>query len=298
VSGTFIFDCPIRDFGPTCPYFERIRIQPNGKVIVDKWAYFRIDKEWVELVETDINLGYALADTVFDGVSWAKPQLGLQAREQAESEGPWLYGYGNVEYQLNVTASSIAGDKLSGGITYPEGSKSVTLAIEQKSGVLYSLTVGDGVSSSDDVAQYPNVAALRAAHASVEAPLCLADYDKRLLVYFDEATHAAGLAYTAAACREAIGASDKLKAVESGVVTLAGRPVIAVQVPEATAINLIPSREQQILAIIGLDAEGYAANGLAYLPGYTTTLDGYYNLAAFEAWLATQTTDAAAKVLP
>lgn len=83
------------------------------------------------------------------------------------------------------------------------------------------------------------------------------------------------------------------------MVTLAGRAVIATQIPDSLFGRYTSNRERQVLALVGLDAAaGNAANGRAYLPGYTTTFTGYKNHAVFKAWLNTVTSDPEAQTLP
>lgn len=302
-------DCPHRGT-KTCPYFDVLKIAPDGEISFAKWAYYPVQKKWVALYGEERGLKFTEGDITFDGASWstALTPPGLRWPKQAESSGPWSYKYsnsgsnGNVEYELRLTASSIAGQKVDGaaGVVYPEDAKTVTLSFEQVAGVLYALERGGFWSSSlsDDGKKYPSVAALRAAHTTTNTPLCLNYFDASALIYFDSTMHAAGISNTGGVCDKYIKNRDTITAVASGVITLADRPLIAVQIPDNLFGSEVSAREKQVLAIVGLDDQGYAANGLAYFPGYISTINGYYNYAAFKAWLDTVTTDAEAQILP
>nr|ACY24842.1 hypothetical protein [uncultured organism] len=301
-------DCPSNGT-ITCPYFDRIKIASDGKISTDKWAYYPVQKKWIALSARTISqhLNFASSDTTFDGASWSTESILLSPKSQIQAAGPWLYSYGNgnVEYELKLTGSAIAGQAITGAPnkTYPSDAKSATLWFEQNNGVFYTLKKGGFWSSnresSDDGKQYTNVAALRAAHIATSTPLCLANFDTSALIYFDSTMHAAGISNVSGICRETIKSADKITAVQSGVITLANRPVIVAQIPDDLFSSNTPAREKQILAIVGLNAVGgNAANGLAYLPGYTKTLTGYQNQAAFKAWLNTVATDTEAQTLP
>lgn len=305
VFGLGSSDCD-RFSNKTCPYFERTRITADGKISTGKWAYFPVQKKWVALdgSKTIKPIDFPASVSTFDGASWSEGRT-FAPNAQSQSDGPWSYGYGNIEYQLNLTASTLAGQIISGTTTYPSDAVSITLSFEQKAGVLYTLAKGGDRGGSDDGKQYSNVAALRAAHTTTSTPLCLSKFIASALIYFDSNVHAAGVAYgSGGACQATIGDRDKITAVRSGVITLADRPVIAVQIPSNLFNNNVSDREKQVLGIIGLDAavggptDGYSANGMAYLPGYTRTYAGYKNKAAFEAWLSTVTTDPEAQTQP
>lgn len=304
-------DCPRRGT-TTCPYFDVLKIAPGGEISFAKWAYYPVQKKWVALYGDERGLKFTEGDITFDGASWsmALTPPGLRPQVQDQITGPWLYKYsngngngnGNVEYKLKLTASSIAGQEVDGaaGVVYPEDAKTVTLSFEQVAGVLYALERGGFWSSSlsDDGKKYPSVAALRAAHTTTNTPLCLNYFDASALIYFDSTMHAAGISDTGGVCDKYIKNRDTITAVASGVITLADRTLIAVQIPDNLFGSEVSARDKQVLAIVGLDGQGHAANGLAYFPGYINTIDGYYNYAAFKAWLDTVTTDAEAQILP
>lgn len=247
--------------------------------------------------------GLPSGEKEFEG-SWSATPFTPSTPQLAN--GPWLYSSGNVNYQLTVTGSDISGGVIAGtqNKTYPADSKSAILTLEQKTGVRYvfqksGFWSGNGKLSSDDGTQYSNVAAFRAAHSSISTPLCLATYDVSALVYFDSTMHAAGMVYSSGICNPAVKNTDKITAVQSGVVTLESLPFITVQIPDTFFYPNSTSRDKQVLAVAGLDSiAGNPMNGVAYLPGYAKTNTGYSNQVAFKAWLATVTTDAEANTLP
>ena len=297
-----VSDCPSNGQS-TCPYFERVKISADGKLASSKFAYYPIQKKWVALAGGGVGIGFSTADTVFDGKKWSTNFPVLVPKTQSQSVGPWSYNYGtgSIEYQLNLSSSSLAGKLIGGaqGIQFPSDAKSINMVFEQVSGVLYTLSKGGFWQESDDGAVYPNTASLRAAHTTTSSPLCLAKFDVKSLVYFDPQVHAAGFASEAGICNSSIQNFDKITPVESGAITLDGRSVIALQIPD-NAFSFNPSnRKKQVVALVGLNSVGgNAAHGLAYFPGYVHTSFEYQNLSAFMAWLNTVTTDVEAQTLP
>lgn len=126
----------------------------------------------------------------------------------------------------------------------------------------------------------------------------MSEFDSSALVYFDPQMHSAGFADESGICSASITDFRKIAPVQSGVITLAGRAVIGLQIPDSF-LTRRTARGKQIIALVGLDFKsGKASNGLAYFPGFTTKYGGYSNEAAFKAWLNTVTTDVEAQTLP
>lgn len=172
--GGGVSDCPSSG-QITCPYFERVKISADGNHVTSKFAYYPIQKKWVSLSVSQLKPDVVFADSIFDGAKWLSMTPALVPKTPTQAVGPWSYGFGaGIEYQLSLESSSLSGEAISGsqGITYPSNAKSISLSLEQTSGILYALSEGGFWRRSDDGAVYPNTASLRAAHSSIDSPLC------------------------------------------------------------------------------------------------------------------------------